>query len=140
MKTKEKLAFIFVLLCTFLSISTYAQKALLSRAIKDTAILNEKSQLAEQNLRYSKAILTKDFDFKLTSVSEGKFSIDFPNDIKEVVSIKVYDIIGNILYEKKVKIKGSRPQQIDLSLKKTNFFIVEIRNEEFNKTKRIVTG
>lgn len=140
MKNKEKLVFCFVLLCTFFSVSTYAQKALLSRAIKDTISLSEKPQVAEQNLRYSKTILTKDFDFKLTPVSEGKFIINFPHDVKEVVSIKVYDIIGNILYEEKVKIRGNHSKQIDLSEKKTTFFIVEISSEEINRTKRIVAG
>ncbi len=140
MKNKEKLVLLFVLLSIFLSVSTYAQKALLSRAIKDTVILSEKPQMTEQYLRYSKTILTKDFDFKLTPIAEGKFMINFPHDVKEVVSIKIYDIIGNILYEEKVKIRGNHSKQIDLSQKKTTFFIVEIRSEEVNRTKRIVAG
>lgn len=137
---KEKLVVTLILLCSFLSISTYAQKALLSRAVKDTVTSHNEPQITEQNLRYSKTILTKDFDFKLTPVSEGKFMINFPHDVKEVVSIKVYDIIGNVLYEEKVRIRGNHPKQIDLSEKKTTFFIIEIRNQEINRTKRIVAG
>lgn len=140
MKNKEKLVLFFVLLCTFFTASTHAQKALLSRAIRDTVTLMEKPQMAEQNLRYAKTILTKDFDFKLTPVSEGKFVINFPHDVKEVVSIKVYDIIGNILYEEEVKVRGNHSKQIDLSEKKTTFFIVEIKSKAINRTKRIVAG
>ncbi len=142
MKIKDKLAAIFLLLWGFLAFCnhTWAQDALLYRAIQDTTILENKPKINEQNLHYSKGILTKDFDFKLTPVAEGKFAISFPNDVKDIVSIKVYDIIGNTLYENKIRIKGNLSQQIDLSKLKTNFFIVEIKNDQYNKTKSIVAS
>ncbi len=99
-----------------------------------------KPTLAEQRVRYAKDILTRDFDFQLAAVAEGKFSINFSDNIKEEFSIKVYDIIGNLLYEEKVKVRGNYSQQIDLSKLKTNFFIVEIKNAVFNKTKSIVAS
>ena len=142
MKIKEKLTSIFVVGGFILAAAptVFGQNALLSRAIEDTTISKNTPKIAEQGLNYSKGILTKDFDFKLTPVSEGKFSINFSDDIKDQVSIKVYDIIGNTLYEESVRVKGSSSRQIDLSKLKTNFFIVEIKNEKFNKTKSIVAS
>lgn len=143
MKIQEKLIVAFIMCWAFLSVSpdVTAQKALLSRAVKDSAIAGGMKQIAtEQSLHYSKNILTQDFDFQLMPVSEGKFSINFAPNIKDIVSIKVYDIIGNVLFEEKVKVRGSYSRQVDLSTLKTNFFIVEIRNEEHNKTKSIVAS
>lgn len=118
----------------------HAQQALISRAVHDTTMLETKQKIAEQNLRYSKSILTKDFDFQLTPVSEGKFAINFAPNTKDIVSIRIYDIIGNVLYEEEVNVRGNASRQIDLSMLKTNFFIVEIKNEQYNKTKSIVTS
>lgn len=131
-----------LLLCyaaLLLCMEAVAQSALLERAVKDTAN-SGKPTLAEQRVRYAKEVLTRDFDFQLEPVAEGKFSINFSDNVKEEVSIKVYDIIGNLLYEEKVRVKGNAPQQIDLSKLKTNFFIVEIKNAVFNKTKSIVAS
>lgn len=137
----KKLFSLNLLLCCaalLLCMEAAAQNALLKRAVKDTG--NMKPTLAEQRVRYAKDILTRDFDFQLAAVAEGKFSINFSDNIKEEFSIKVYDIIGNLLYEEKVKVRGNYSQQIDLSKLKTNFFIVEIKNAVFNKTKSIVAS
>lgn len=96
--------------------------------------------MLEPGIHYTHKILNNEFDFYLQAVSEGKFSINFFNHHKEAVSIKVYDIIGNVLYESNVKLKGNASQQIDLSQLKTSFFIVEIKNGRFNKVKSIVAS
>lgn len=140
--TKRKKTTISVLTLSFLltvvSVS-FAQKALLSRAINDS-ISWQKRQVTEPHVHYSNEILNKNFDFQLQTVSEGKFAINFFNNNKEAISIKVYDIIGNVLYEDNIRLKGSTSQQIDLSRLNTSFFIVEIKNGQFNKVKSIVAS
>lgn len=118
---------------------SFAQRALLSRAINDSISL-QKRKVPEPSVHYPREILNSDFDFQLQTVSEGKFAINFFNHNKEVVSIKVYDIIGNVLYEDNIRVKGNASQQIDLSRLKTSFFIVEIKNGQFNKVKSIVAS
>jgi len=104
----------------------------------DTSILKESPKIDETHLRYSKSVLNRDFDFELKAVSQGKFKLNILQDTKAMVSIKVYDVIGNLLYVENVKIRGSFAKEFDLSELKTRFFIVEIGNESFNKTKSIV--
>ena len=104
----------------------------------DTSILKDNPKINDNYIRYSKSVLNKDFDFELKAVAQGKFKLNILQDTKAMVSIKVYDVIGNLLYVENVKIRGSFAKEFDLSELKTRFFIVEIGNESFNKTKSIV--
>lgn len=106
--------------------------------LQDTSI--QEGVVDETNLKYSKNLLNQDFDFELNPLAQGKFSLNMLHDTKAMVSIKVYDIIGNLLYEENVKIRGSFEKEFDLSFLKTKFFIVEVGNKDFNKTKSIVVS
>lgn len=107
---------------------------------QDTTIQESTANIDETNLKYSKTPLNQDFDFELNPLEQGKFSLNVLHDTKAMVSIKVYDIIGNVLYEENVRIRGSFKKEFDLSTLKTKFFIVEIGNKDFNKTKSIVVS
>jgi len=120
---------------------TYAQSIARYKALPifpDTSILKSNTKLDETHLRYSKALLNKDLDFELQAVAQGKFKLNILQNTKAMVSIKVYDVIGNLLHEENVKVRGSYAKEFDLSQLKTRFFIVEIGNKDFNKTKSIV--
>ncbi|WPP52554.1 T9SS type A sorting domain-containing protein [Catalinimonas niigatensis] len=106
--------------------------------LQDTSI--QERVVDETNLKYSKNLLNQDFDFELNPLAQGKFSLNMLQDTKAMVSIKVYDIIGNLVYEENVKIRGSFKKEFDLSFLKTKFFIVEVGNKDFNKTKSIVVS
>lgn len=108
--------------------------------VQDTSIQENTTKVNETKLKYSKNPLNQEFDFELSSLDQGKFSLNVLHDTKAMVSIKVYDIIGNLLYEENVRIRGSFKKEFDLSTLKTKFFIVEVGNKEFNKTKSIVVS
>ena len=94
--------------------------------------------ITEKQVSYPDKILREELDFELTPVSEGKFKLNLTTQTKGFYSIKIYDVIGNLLYERKVRVRGNFQQELDMSEHSTNFFIIEIGNEEFNKTKSIV--
>lgn len=108
--------------------------------LQDTSIQESTTKINETKLKYSKNPLNQDFDFELNPLDQGKFSLNVLHDTKAMVSIKVYDIIGNLIYEENVRIRGSFKKEFDLSSLKTKFFIVEVGNKEFNKTKSIVVS
>jgi hypothetical protein len=127
----------------FMSLSSMAQDVAvfqLPLVVQDTSIQESNRTINETNLKYSKNLLNQNFDFELNPVAQGKFSLNMLHDTKAMVSIKVYDIIGNLLYEENVKIRGSFKKEFDLSSLKTKFFIVEVGNKDFNKTKSIVVS
>ena len=94
--------------------------------------------LSEQQINYPDQILREELDFELTPVSEGKFQLDIRTQSKGFFFVKVYDVIGNLLYQEKVRVRGSFQQELDMSEFTTKFFIIEVGNEDFNKTKSIV--
>ena len=94
--------------------------------------------LSDKQINYPNRILREELDFELTPVSEGKFKLNITTQTKGFFFVKVYDVIGNLLYEQKVRVRGNFQQEFDLSEHTTNFFIIEAGNEEFNKTKSIV--
>ena len=104
----------------------------------DSSLFVPPSTPIENRIQYSHNILNQSFDFQLQPVSSGKFQIDIKGGIRTDLSIKVYDVIGNLLYEDDVRIRGFLRKELDLSDYKSNFFIIEIGNNEVNKTKSIV--
>ena len=94
--------------------------------------------ISERQISYPGRVLREELDFKLTPVSKGKFKLNVTTRSKAPLLVKIYDVIGNLLYEQEVRVRGSFELELDMSTHTTNFFIVEIGNEEFNKTKSIV--
>ena len=129
-----------VLLC-LLSTTSYAQDVARYMSLPifpDTSITKQSPKVDETGIRYSRNVLNRDFDFELKAISQGKFKLNVLQDTKAMVSIRVYDVIGNLLHEENVKIRGSFAKEFDLSSLNTRFFIVEIGNQDFNRTKSIV--
>ena len=119
------------------STQLYAQDTTRTYA-RPTQISSPAPVISEKQISYPDRILREELDFELTPVSEGKFKLNITTQTKGFFFIRVYDVIGNLLYEEKVKVRGNFQQELDMSDHTTNFFIIEIGNEEFNKTKSIV--
>lgn len=94
--------------------------------------------ITEKQIDYPAEILRHELDLQLTPVSDGKFAVNITSRAKGFIFIKVYDVIGNLLHEEKVRVRGDFQQVLDLSKYASKFFIVEVGNEEFNLTKSIV--
>ena len=121
----------------FMNSLSYAQDTLRSYS-RPTKSLFPAPAISEKQINYPDDVLREELDFNLVPVSEGKFRLNINSQTKGVFFIKVYDVIGNLLYEQKVQVRGNFQQELDMSEHTTNFFIIEVGNEEFNKTKSIV--
>ena len=122
-----------------LSSQVFAQNTPRTRSYsKPVQTTSSPPAISEKQISYPDYILREELDFELTPVSEGKFNLNITTRTKGFFFVKVYDVIGNLLYEKKVRVRGNYQQEIDMSEHTTNFFIIEIGNEEFNRTKSIV--
>ncbi len=94
--------------------------------------------VTEKQINYPAEILRHELDLQLTPVSAGKFEVNITSRAKGFIFIKVYDVIGNLLHEEKVRVRGNFQQILDLSDHASKLFIIEVGNEEFNITKSIV--
>lgn len=91
-------------------------------------------------IRYPKKILVNpDFDFKLKSTQKGKFILSFYKNQSKSITIKIYDLTGNLVLQESVSENGSFSKEYDLSYYKPNFFVVEVGSSQYNKTKSIIT-
>lgn len=103
-----------------------------SQTTPPTPVMNE------QQISYPDEVLREELDFRLTPVSEGKFKLDIRTRTKGFFFVKVYDVIGNLLYEEQVRVRGRFQQELDMSKYDSKLFIIEVGNDELNRTKSIV--
>lgn len=94
--------------------------------------------VTEKQIDFPAEILRHELDLQLVPVSDGKFEINITSGTKGIIFIKVYDVIGNLLHEEKVRVRGNFHQILDLSDHASKLFIIEVGNDEFNMTKSIV--
>ena len=119
--------------CLLPIVVTYAQEE--SAPAHSTAVT---PPITEKQIGYPAQILRHELDLQLTPVSDGKFEINIATRSKGLIFIKVYDVIGNLLHEEQVRVRGNFQQVLDLSDHASKFFIIEVGNDEFNMTKSIV--
>jgi hypothetical protein len=93
----------------------------------------------EGRVNYPKKLLVNpEFDFKLKKTETGKFTISFYKKSGKSVTIKIYDLIGNLIKQETVSKSGLFNKEYDLSYYNPKFFIVEAGSSEYNKTKSVI--
>ncbi|MGJ3235810.1 hypothetical protein [Marivirga sp.] len=85
-----------------------------------------------------KLLVNPEFDFKLKKTETGKFSISFYKENNKSTTIKIYDLIGNLIKQETVSKSGLFTKEYDLSYYNPKFFIVEAGSSQYNKTKSII--
>ncbi|MCC5919775.1 MAG: hypothetical protein LAT68_00145 [Cyclobacteriaceae bacterium] len=92
----------------------------------------------EEKLKYSKDILDKDFDFELKRIKDNKkFELSFRNSEERQMRVKIYDILGNLLHEEELFVRGSYSKEFDVSKFSADVFVIEVGGAKYNKTKSI---
>ncbi len=93
----------------------------------------------EGRVNYPKKLLVNpEFDFKLKKTETGKFTISFYKENDKSTTIKIYDLIGNLIKQETVSKSGLFTKEYDLSYYNPKFFIVEAGSSEYNKTKSVI--
>lgn len=124
---------LFLFLFLMLSVTTIVAQD----KAKDAAV--KQSITKDGGIHYPKKLLVNpDFDFKLKKVEKGIFAVSFYNDSDKAITIKIYDIIGNLVKQETISEKGSITKEYDLSYYNPRFFIVEAGSSQYNKTKSII--
>ncbi|RUA28090.1 MAG: hypothetical protein DSY77_16440 [Bacteroidetes bacterium] len=126
-----RILLILSLFCFTLS-NSYAQES-----SKDS--VEVESVEKDGRVNYPKKLLVNpEFDFKLKKSETGKFTISFYKENSTSTTIKIYDLIGNLIKQETVSKAGLFTKEYDLSYYNPKFFVVEAGNSEYNKTKSII--
>lgn len=117
----------------FISFNISAQ----SKQIEDTVTVERVE--GDGNIIYPKrSLVNPDFDFKLKKTGTGKFLLTFYKNEKKSITIKVYDLIGNLIIQETINKNGAFSKEYDLSYYRPRFFVVEAGSSQYNKTKSII--
>lgn len=125
----------FLLLFIFLSFSISVSIA--QKSAQDSIKVERIEK--DGGINYPKKLLVNpDFDFKLKKTETGKFTISFYKENSKSTTIKIYDLIGNLIKQETVSKSGLFTKEYDLSYYNPKFFIVEAGSSQYNKTKSII--
>ncbi|GGZ26490.1 hypothetical protein GCM10007049_18970 [Echinicola pacifica] len=92
---------------------------------------------SDSGLLFPKNLNQPDVDFNLKSTGSKKFKIILEKNIPEKTSIKIFDIIGNLIMEDTISPEDGKQKDYDFSEVKSQLFVVEVGNAKYNKTKSI---
>lgn len=75
-------------------------------------------------------------DFEVQAIGNRRFIVRFYNDT-DGVFLRVYDVIGNLIYQERVTKKGNYVKEFDMSHARSDVYIVEVGNTKYSTTKRV---
>ncbi len=120
-----------------LFLACLVSSAFAQQKAKDSVAVEKTS--GDGNVNYSKKLLSNEkMDFKLSKTGSGQFLVSFYNNERKPIVIKIYDITGNLVKQETVVEKGSFSKEYNLSYYKPSFFVVEVGNSKYNRTKSIM--
>ncbi|WP_200976258.1 hypothetical protein [Echinicola sp. 20G] len=91
----------------------------------------------ENNITFPTNLNTPDIDFDLKSTGQKKFKIILDENIKTKTTVKIFDIIGNLILEDAIIPEDGKQKSYDFSHIKSQLFVVEVGNSKYNKTKSV---
>lgn len=125
------IALIFIFL--IFSFKNFAQQ----NQSKDTITVEQVA--GDGIINYPKrSLVNPDFDFKLKKTDKGKFTLSFYKNEKKPITVKIYDLIGNLIIQETINNNGAFSKEYDLSYYNPRFFVVEAGSSQYNKTKSII--
>jgi|GEM_PF-1145290 len=92
---------------------------------------------AEKSLSFPKNLNKPDVDFDLKSTGQSKFKIVLEEKIPTKTTVKIFDIIGNLILEDAFIPEDGKQKSYDFSHINSQLFVVEVGNSKYNKTKSI---
>lgn len=75
-------------------------------------------------------------DFEVQAIGNRRFVVRFYNDT-DGVFLRVYDVIGNLIYQERIVQKGVYVKEFDMSTLRSEVYIVEVGNTKYSTTKRV---
>ncbi|MEX0884410.1 MAG: hypothetical protein WDZ72_13145 [Cyclobacteriaceae bacterium] len=91
----------------------------------------------ETEISFPIEINKKEVNFNLKPLGIRKFRVVLDQKQIQLTDIKVFDILGNLILQDKIKPEDGLQKNFDFSHTKSKLFVVEIGNSKYNKTKSI---
>lgn len=95
------------------------------------------SRRVETEISFPKELTTPEVKFNLRSTGIKKFSVILDEKSNQLTNVKVFDILGNLILEDKIRPEDGIQKNYDFSTTNSQLFVVEVGNAKYNKTKSI---
>ncbi|MES2730957.1 MAG: T9SS type A sorting domain-containing protein [Bacteroidota bacterium] len=80
---------------------------------------------------------TSQVDFQVQTISHRHLRISFNNRSGRSIFVKIYDVIGNLIQHEKIDRKGKFKKEYDLSDASSDFYVIEVGDEQYSTVKRL---
>jgi hypothetical protein len=110
---------------------------LLGLPIVSSAQIFKKRTKAETEISFPADLNRERVGFDLQPDGIKKFSIVLEKKSKVITKVKVFDTLGNLLFEDKIMPEDGNIKSFDLNHLQSQLFIVEVGNSKYNITKSI---
>ncbi len=91
----------------------------------------------ENNISYNQSLKQKSLDYDLEPIAEGTFKLIFVNRPSDYVSIKIYDIIGNLILQEDHKYALSSEIEYNLNENNGKIYVVKVEAGDDNLIKKV---
>lgn len=79
-------------------------------------------------------------DFEVKVIKPRKFLLSFYKKQANVIFIKIYDVLGNLVHQEKVSKRGRFKKEYDLSAYRTELYVIEVSDSNSTKAKKVFMG
>ncbi len=91
----------------------------------------------ETEISFPRDLHTPEIKFNLRSTGNKKFILILDEKSNQLTNVKVFDILGNLILEDKLRPEDGIHKSYDFSSINSQLFVVEVGNAKYNKTKSI---
>lgn len=91
----------------------------------------------ETEISFPKDLHTPEVKFNLRSTGNRKFILILDEKSNQLTNVKVFDILGNLILEDKIRPEDGTHKNYDFSSINSQLFVVEVGNAKYNKTKSV---
>lgn len=91
----------------------------------------------EGEISFPKELHSPEIKFTLQPTGNRQFKIILDQQSEQLTNVKVFDILGNLILEDKIRPEDGLQKNYDFSSINSQLFVVEVGNAKYNKTKSI---
>lgn len=95
------------------------------------------SRRVETEITFPRDLHTPEVKFNLRSTGRKNFILILDEKSNQLTNVKVFDILGNLILEDKIRPEDGTQKSYDFSSINSQLFVVEVGNAKYNKTKSI---
>jgi hypothetical protein len=132
------LSLLMLILCSFSAMAgVFVQSGWLAPQQKNAFAQYQKTQPSANLIDSLNTSRSSQVDFHVQTISHRHLRISFNNRSGRSIFVKIYDVIGNLIKQENIDRKGKFKKEYDLSDTSSDFYVIEVGDEQYSTVKRL---